>query len=158
MGKEIERKFLVTSNDFKKNCNRERYRQGFLSIDPERVVRIRSTASRAYLTLKGKRNSMMRKEFEYEIPMADALEILSQLCIKPIIEKYRYKIKIGNHLWEIDEFLGANKGLIIAEVELQNEKEAIDWPHWVGREVTNDSRYYNNNLVQNPYQSWEVDE
>ena len=117
-------------------------------------MRVRTVGDRGYLTIKGKNTGMSRLEFEYEIPLADANQLFETLCQTPLIEKYRHCIPVGNHTWEVDEFLGQNQGLIVAEVELTHETEAIAIPDWIGQEVTNDPRYYNVNLAQIPYGQW----
>ncbi len=154
MNKEIERKFLVKNHDFKKIERGVLIRQGFLSTANERVVRIRIKESQAYLTVKGISIGASRTEFEYEIPLKDAEIMISELCEKPVIEKYRYCIKTNDFLWEVDEFKGENEGLIIAEIELRSEDQPFDIPEWVGEEVTGDPRYYNSNLIRHPYSTW----
>jgi CYTH domain-containing protein len=153
MGREIERKFLVTGDAWRKGVG-ERFRQGYLSLDKERTVRIRATPDRAYITVKGPEAGAVRSEFEYEIPLRDAIELLESLCVKPLIEKERHRVSHRDLTWEIDEFFGANRGLVIAEIELESEDQAFDKPAWVGREVTGDPRYYNVNLVAKPYTKW----
>lgn len=133
------------------------YQQGFISTVRERVVRVRIAGSRAFLTIKGISKGPERREFEYEIPVEDAKILLEEICEKPIITKYRYTIPVLDLIWEVDEFLNENKGLIIAEVELQNEDQSIYRPEWLGPEVTNDSRYYNSNLVKFPFSVWKSD-
>ena len=151
--REIERKFLVIGNEYKTGAKKQFIKQGFLSTDPERVVRVRIASKRSWLTLKSKNIGSIRKEFEYQIPIEEANEIIA-LCIQPIIEKIRYKIQHDRHIWEVDEFMGANEGLVIAEVELSSEDEILSLPKWVGTEVTDDPKYYNNNLITNPYSNW----
>lgn len=154
MPKEIERKFLVNNSEFKNLSRGILIRQGFLSSDKERVVRIRIIEDKAFITIKGLSKGSTRSEFEYEIPLNDAEVILDELCKKPIIEKYRYRVKTGNSIWEVDEFMGLNEGLIIAEIELEHENQAFDIPDWIGKEVTDDPRYYNSNLIRNPFTQW----
>jgi len=154
MGKEIERKFLVNSHEFRSKAKGSVIKQGFLNTDPQRVVRIRVRDDHAYLTIKGKSKGMERTEFEYEIPVDDANSMIEELCLKPVIEKIRYVVVFGNHTWEIDEFRGENEGLVIAEVELKNENEDLILPDWIGKEVTGNHKYYNNNLINNPYKTW----
>ncbi len=155
MGYEIERKFLVTNDSWRNLCRKkERYRQGYLSSDPARVVRIRVVGERGIITIKGPAINNIRSEFEYEIPVDDAVVLLTNLCIPPIIEKTRYSVAIDNLLWEIDEFAGENSGLIIAEVELDHPEQKINLPAWIGREVTGETRFYNSNLSRYPYNSW----
>jgi len=154
MGQEIERKFLVVGESWREQAAGIAYRQGFLSIDPERIVRVRVAGARGSVTIKGKSVGPRRAEFEYEIPLGDAQEILEALCRKPLIEKVRYTLVAGAHTWEIDVFEGDNAGLVVAEIELAHEDEAFDRPNWLGDEVTGDPRYFNSNLVTKPYCAW----
>ncbi len=154
MGKEIERKFLVRSQEFKAFSEGILYKQGYLHSDSQKVIRIRVYRDEAYITIKSKVTGISRLEYEYPIPAGDANEILDKLCRKPFIEKYRYTCEYKGFTWEIDEFCGENQGLIIAEIELQREDQAFERPEWVGEEVTGDSRYYNSSLVSNPYTRW----
>ncbi len=154
MAVEIERKFLVKNNAWRSLAEGCLYRQGYLPSQNKTTMRVRTVGDRGYLTIKGKNTGMSRLEFEYEIPLADANQLLETLCQTPLIEKYRHCIPVGNHTWEVDEFLGQNQGLIVAEVELTHETEAIAIPDWIGQEVTNDPRYYNVNLAQIPYGQW----
>jgi CYTH domain-containing protein len=155
MGEEIERKFLVLGDGWRETAEGIAYRQGFLSTEPERTVRVRTAGDRGTITIKGKNVGARRAEFEYEIPLADAQQMLDTLCKRPLIEKVRYTLSAGAHTWEIDVFGGDNAGLVVAEIELGSEDEAFDKPGWVGDEVTADPRYFNSNLVDNPYRSWE---
>jgi adenylate cyclase len=153
---EIERKFLVISDAFKSDVLRQNHiAQGYLSSVPERAVRVRIKGEKGYLTIKGKTNEsgLSRFEWEKEIPVAEAKELL-QLCEKGVIEKIRYEIQVSQHIFEVDEFYGENKGLIMAEVELQSETETFETPIWLGEEVTNDNRYYNAYLSQHPFKTW----
>ena len=153
MGTEIERKFLVFGEQWREyEC--VECRQGYVSADGQRTVRVRVGGQRAFLTVKGATRGATRLEFEYEIPLTDAEEMLVQLCQGPLIEKQRYRIPGGNVTWEVDEFSGANAGLVLAEVELQFEEQPVELPSWIGKEVTDDHRYYNAHLVRHPYQSW----
>ncbi len=154
MGEEIERKFLVTGDQWRRGAESVRFRQGFLSTEPERTVRVRVAGERATLTIKGISVGARRTELEYEIPLADGQQMLDTLCKRPLIEKTRYRTKLGTHTWEVDVFEGDNSGLIIAEIELQSEDELFDRPDWLGEEVTHDPRYFNSNLVAHPYRSW----
>ena len=154
MGVEIERKFLVRGDAWKTLGEPVFFRQGYLSSQKERTVRVRIEGERAVITIKGKSVGATRGEWEYTIPVPDAAELLDGLCEQPLIEKYRRKIAIGAHVWEVDEFLGANAGLVVAEIELGAEDEAFDMPDWVGFEVTDDARYYNSNLIKHPYCNW----
>ena len=152
MSKEIERKFLV-KNDTWRNASGTRYRQGYLSSVKERTVRVRMIEDQGYLTIKGIAVGATRLEFEYEIPREDA-ETLLGLCEQPLIEKNRHKVEHGGFIWEVDEFFGDNQGLIIAELELESEDQEFPSPDWVGEEVTEDPRYYNANLIKNPFTAW----
>jgi CYTH domain-containing protein len=154
MGKEIERKFLVKDSSWRAQDAGKRYRQGYLSTVKERTVRVRSVGDKAYLTIKGITVGASRPEYEYEIPVADANEMLDQLCERPLIEKTRYRIQHDGLVWEIDEFEGENRGLITAEVELKDEHQSVAVPAWVGEEVTGDPRYFNANLVATPFSKW----
>jgi adenylate cyclase len=154
MGVEIERKFLVIDDRWRSLSTGVLYRQGYIADQPGRTVRVRIAGDRGFLTIKGSTNGITRLEFEYMIPINDANEMLNRLCTSPIIEKYRYKISLGNIIWEVDEFLGDNQGLIIAEVELQNAEQAIDLPDWLGEDVSHDPRYYNSNLSKHPFKDW----
>ena len=153
---EIERKFLVLSNDFIAEAfSKKRIVQAYLSSNPERTVRIRIKGDNGFLTIKGKGNSSgtTRLEWETEIPLQDAEKLLT-ICESGIIEKIRHEVKVGNHIYEVDVFSGENEGLIIAEIELSAENEAFEKPHWLGKEVTNDERFYNAYLSVNPFKSW----
>jgi CYTH domain-containing protein len=158
MAREIERKFLVRDRRFEAGADATRYRQGYLSTEPERNVRVRTKGERAYLTVKGKADDgpagLVRLEYEYEVPPADADEILDRLCHKPLIEKDRYRVEHGGLTWEVDVFHGDNEGLVVAEVELDDPDQPFEKPPWVGEEVTGDPRYLNANLVRKPYREW----
>lgn len=154
MGVEIERKFLVRGDAWKALAEPVFFRQGYLSSHKERTVRVRIEGDRAVMTIKGKNVGATRGEWEYPIPVQDAVELLDGLCEQPLIEKYRRKIAIGGHVWEVDEFLGANAGLVVAEIELGSENEAFDQPEWIAAEVTDDARYYNSNLIRHPFLTW----
>lgn len=154
MGTEIERKFLVRSDAWRGLSDGVRYRQGYLNSAKERTVRIRTVGEKAFLTIKGISVGATRAEYEYPIPTADCNAMLDTLAEKPLIEKTRYKIRHGVHTWEIDEFAGDNHGLIVAEIELQREDEPFDKPDWIGTEVTGDPRYFNSNLIKQPFTSW----
>jgi len=154
MGYEIERKFLVVGNQWKKDTDGILYRQGYLSTEKERTVRVRSIENSAFLTVKGINTGIRRLEFEYEIPLYDAEMMLDDLCEQPIIEKYRYSITYKRFTWEVDEFLGENAGLVIAEIELDYEEQSFELPPWIGKEVSGDPRYFNSALSIHPYQSW----
>lgn len=153
---EIERKFLITSQDFKKEAfTQNRIKQGYLSSVPERTVRVRVKADRAFMTVKGASNAsgLSRFEWEKEITLQDANQLLL-LCEKGVIDKTRFEVKKGKHIYEIDEFYGENEGLIMAEIELNSENENFEKPSWLGQEVTSDNRYYNSYLSKNPYKNW----
>ena len=155
---EIERKFLVTSHAYKTDAFKStRIVQGFLNTNPERTVRIRIKGSDGFLTVKGKssENGLSRFEWEKEISKTDA-EALLQFCEKGIIDKVRYEVKYGNHIFEVDEFFGENEGLIIAEVELNTENEVFEKPNWLGEEVTGQLKYYNSLLSKAPFNSWNL--
>ena len=155
MPKEIERKFLTTSSDYRKLAHGESYKQGYICRLTDKIVRIRIAGYKAYITVKGKlHNATTRLEYEYEIPVDHAEEMLEMLCEKPFIEKTRYKVCWGKDVWEVDEFHGENEGLVVAELEMPTEDYKFELPPWVGKEVTNDMRYINANLISNPYKSW----
>lgn len=154
MATEIERKFLVRGESWRGLAPGVEYCQGYIPTRDHRTVRARIAGTTGYLTLKGPMQGISRSEFEYEIPVAEARQILDELCDRPLIEKVRYKIPVENHIWELDEFSGDNTGLILAEVELELEKEEFELPDWAGEEVTGDRRYYNSYLVQHPFTSW----
>lgn len=153
MAKEIERKFLVSGDAWRALAAGVRYRQGYLSTVKERTVRVRTVDERGYLTVKGITVGASRLEFEYEIPTADAASLL-ELCEQPLVEKVRYKIPQDGVIWEVDEFEGVNRGLIVAECELQSEDQALTPPEWIGKEVTGDPRYFNSNLISHPFSMW----
>lgn len=154
MGIEIERKFLVNGNAWKSLGEGVLLRQGYLSSAPERVVRVRVEGESAMLTIKGRSTGATRNEWEYPIPLADAQALLDSLCERPIIEKHRYRIAYDGMIWEVDEFLGENVGLVVAEIELASEEQVFAKPEWVGEEVTHDPRYFNANLLRHPFSTW----
>jgi CYTH domain-containing protein len=157
MSLEIERKFLVKGEGWRAHGSGLLYRQGYLSTVPGRSVRVRLVRDKGYLTIKGAAIGITRAEYEYIIPAAEASEMLDELCERPLIEKTRYRIEHQGLIWEIDEFAGDNRGLIIAEVELEEEDQAIMLPDWVGKEVTGDPRYYNASLITDPFTSWPLE-
>ncbi len=153
---EIERKFLVVSEDFKKEAFKNfSIKQGFLNTDPERTVRLRITGDKAFITIKGKssKNGLSRFEWEKEIDVKEA-EALFELCEPGIIEKTRYLVKAGDFVFEIDEFYGENEGLKVAEIELNKETDTFEKPQWLGTEVTGEIKYYNSQLSKNPFKNW----
>ncbi|TRX37549.1 CYTH domain-containing protein [Flavobacterium restrictum] len=153
---EIERKFLVTSTAFMDQAFvNNRIVQGYISTDPDRTVRIRIKGEKGFITIKGKgsESGLSRFEWEKEIPLLEAQQLL-QLCEKGSIDKTRFEVKIGAHVFEIDVFYGENQGLVMAEIELQSEVEAFEKPDWLGEEVTGDVRYYNAYLSKNPFLQW----
>ena len=154
MATEIERKFLVKDEQWRSLGVGTVYRQGYLSTKKSCSVRVRLVGNQGFLTIKGLTEGFSRTEFEYPIPAEDAQEMLDHLCDHPLIEKTRYKIEYAGLTWEIDEFAGDNQGLIVAEVELSDENYSLELPDWIGQEVSDDPRYYNVNLVQNPYSKW----
>lgn len=154
MAVEIERKFRITDVDFLARRAGERLTQGYLSHDPRATVRLRVQGDNAWLTIKGKTHGASRSEFEYPIPTADAHAMLDEMCPEGVIDKTRYRIKVGEHVWEVDEFHGDNQGLVVAEVELDSEDQPFERPPWLGEEVTGDPRYYNSALSRTPYGQW----
>lgn len=154
MGVEIERKFLVKGDDWRTLGEPVLLRQGYLSSHAERTVRVRIEGERAVLTIKSKNVGAARGEWEYPIPVAEAAELLDRLCERPLIEKYRRRIPYAGFVWEVDEFLGENAGLVVAEIELPAEDAAFDKPDWAGEEVTHDLRYLNSRLIKQPYSTW----
>ena len=154
MALEIERKFKVANADWRDSVTRSTsLRQGYLSNKPEATVRVRLENGVGTLTIKSKTRCISRSEFEYDIPSSEATQLL-QLCEGPLIEKIRHLVIIGEHTWEIDEFIGDNQGLIIAEIELSSEDESFEKPAWLSKEVSDDARYYNSSLVNHPYSQW----
>jgi CYTH domain-containing protein len=155
MGIEIERKFLVDHDKWAKveKPQGTHYRQGYLLNDDERTIRIRVTDKQGYVTFKGESSGISRAEFEYEIPAEDGTELLNHFA-KSELEKIRYRIEFAGKLWEVDEFLGKNKGLIMAEIELQDESEEFEEPDWITAEVSGDERYYNSYLSEHPFTNW----
>ena len=155
MGVEIERKFLVVEDSWREAARPGvLYRQGYLSTDPGNAVRVRVSGNRAWLNIKSATVGVTRREYEYEIPATDAHAILEELCVKPLIEKTRFVVEHDGRTWEIDVFEGDNEGLVVAEVELESEDEAVTLPAWAGEDVSHDVRYYNQRLVEHPYSRW----
>ncbi len=152
---EIERKFLVINDNWRSLAQGKVYRQGYIeTANKITTIRVRIIGEKAYLTIKSKTEGISRHEFEYPVPLEDGKIMLDTLCNRPLIEKIRYQLYHDNLMWEIDEFQGENQGLIIAEVELQDENQIINLPDWVGKEVSDDPKYYNVNLTKYPYQTW----
>jgi CYTH domain-containing protein len=151
---EIERKFLLSDEAWRDGARGVLYRQGYLCTDPERTVRVRLGGEAAILAIKGAGDGLARPEFEYPIPAEEAALLLDSLCLQPLVEKYRYLVPFAGLTWEIDEFLGANAGLLLAEVELTRADQAVVLPPWIGREVTGDHRYYNAWLARHPFTTW----
>jgi CYTH domain-containing protein len=156
MAKEIERKFLVNSDQYRTLARGVHYHQGYIPTVSGVTVRVRIAGDHAFVTLKSKAKGFSRDEYEYEIPKTDAEEMLSRLCAHPTIEKYRYVIPAQEPglKWEIDEFLGDNAGLVVAEIEVPDENTTFTRPSWVGEEVTGDHRYYNSALCVKPFKDW----
>ena len=154
MGIEIERKFLIDTDKLPPLHNGYTIKQGYIQTVDHTTVRVRIRNDEAFLTIKGKSIGASRLEFEYPIPLQDANNMLDNLCQISVIAKMRYLVEYERHVWEVDVFKGSNKGLIVAEVELDNEEEAFSLPNWVTEEVTDDIRYFNSNLIKNPYCNW----
>jgi len=154
MAIEIERKFLVVGDSWRTLGVGIAYRQGYLVSTQGLTVRVRIAGDAGYLTIKGASSGISRAEFEYVIPILDATEMLNTLCERPLIEKVRHRILWEGLVWEIDEFAGANQGLILAEVELTDPNQSLSLPSWVGDEVSHDPRYFNAYLAKHPYREW----
>ena len=162
MATEIERKFLVKPDEWQQFCqvpdpallSSTLYRQGYIFSSVSKTVRIRIAGDRGFITIKGPTQGYARSEFEYEIPLADAIAMLDQLCAPPLIEKTRHRVAWDHLIWEVDEFAGENQGLVMAEVELTDANQAITLPAWAGAEVSHDPRYFNANLAKHPFTRW----
>jgi adenylate cyclase len=155
MNIEIEKKFLVKNNEWKKlTAHITKFQQGYLCIDTSRTIRVRVSEECCWINIKGKTEINFRLEFEYEIPRRDALVLLQTFCVRPIIHKTRYKIQWEGLCWEIDEFQSDNEGLVLAEIELKSPDQPIRLPNWIGEDVTDNAAYYNASLVLNPYKNW----
>jgi CYTH domain-containing protein len=155
MGNEIERKFLLANDSWRENAQGIFFRQGYIiNRRPGQTVRVRTCNNSGFLTIKGKSTGITRLEFEYPIPLEDANILLDQLCEQPILEKIRYLVNFKGFTWEIDEFLGDNTGLLIAEIELEAEDQLFPKPPWIGEEVSGDNRYFNSSLISNPFKHW----
>lgn len=155
MAKEIERKFLIKKELWQPKGEGISIRQGYLSLEPERTVRVRLKGERGFLTIKGKNHGISRTEMEYEIPAGDAAQLLDEMCLRPLVEKVRYTESYQGQQWEIDIFAGDNAGLAVAEAELESEAAELVLPDWAGQEVSGDARYYNSSLIHNPYKNWQ---
>ena len=155
MAREIERKFLVKTGAWTPQGAGTHFRQGYLNSQKERVVRVRIQGGQATLTIKGPTAGITRSEFEYPIPLDDAAVLLETLCEQPVIDKHRHVEQHGGHTWEIDVFHGDNEGLVVAEVELASEHDALTLPSWAGADVSSDPRYFNSNLLKHPYSRWQ---
>ena len=151
MGTEIEKKFLIADNNWQGLAVGKAYFQGYLNSEKGRTVRVRTIGDKGFLTIKGPNDHGARLEYEYDIPLQDARELLERLCHKPLIEKIRHCIPFAGFIWEVDEFKGENQGLLLAEIELAFVGQDFEKPPWIGQEVTGDIRYYNANLVRNPF-------
>ncbi len=156
MPSEIERKFLIHPERINLPANGTEIKQGYLPLSEssKTTMRVRVKADEGTIAVKGENRGAVRAEYEYAIPLDHALEMLESLCQKPLVEKTRYELTIGAHLWEVDVFHGDNAGLILAEVELTDENEIFERPDWLAQDVTDDARYYNSNLLQNPFKRW----
>lgn len=155
---EIERKYLVVGDDYRRSGTPVRIVQGYICSSPERVVRVRIKGDRAFLTIKDATVGFSRHEFEYQIPVADAEVMLQSICTQPVIDKTRWIVPAGGYLWEVDEFHAENDGLVVAEIELECADEVFPLPAWVGKEVTGVERYYNACLFSHPYSAWTATE
>jgi adenylate cyclase len=154
MGVEIERKFLLSGEGWRALGEPVLLRQGYLCSDPARTVRVRIEGESGLLTIKSKSTGATRGEWEYPIPLAEAQELLDRVCERPLVEKYRRRIPYAGFTWEVDEFLGENAGLVVAEIELPSEDTSFDKPAWIGQEVTGEKRYYNSSLIRFPFSQW----
>ena len=154
MGIEIERKFLIAGDEWRGGAKSSFYRQGYIFAEKKGVIRIRTIDQIGFITIKSAPVGLMRQEYEYEIPFADANTMLDNMCDNYIVEKKRYKINYGKHVWEIDEFTGHNLGLLLAEIELTEENESFEQPSWLGDEVSHDPKYHNSNLSKLPFTQW----
>lgn len=158
MAKEIEYKFTVVNEEWKNKSTSKNYKQGYLSIERGRTVRIRLEDNEAKFTIKGEKMGPEGAEFEYNIPLEDAENILENLCLKPLIEKKRFFVNYSGKRWVVDEFIGDNSGLLLAEIELDDLNEHFEKPTWLGRDVTDDPKYKNANLVSYPFNKWSKEE
>ncbi len=155
MSVEIERKFLPKDDAWRQAVHgSQRLRQGYLNNETRCSVRVRTSSDQGWLNIKSVTIGAQRQEFEYEIPVDEAHKMLDTLSLKPLIEKVRHFVKVGQHIWEIDEFEGDNAGLIVAEIELDHPEDEFEKPNWLGVEVTHDVRYYNTSLCRHPFKEW----
>jgi len=155
MAKEIERKFLVNSEEYKnKKINSQKIKQGYFASGVRVRTSLDGNHGRGFITFKSPKEGMTRTEFEYEVPYIEAKEILEDLCDGPIIKKNRHIVMFDNNKWEVDEFLGDNDGLVVAEIEIPNEEYKFKIPDWIGAEVTHEKKYYNSDLTETPYNKW----
>lgn len=155
MATEIERKFLIVNDDWRGQVSEKKIiRQGYFGRTAKASIRIRVSGNSANINIKSATLDVTRKEYEIPVPLADAEEMLEHLCERPLIEKVRHIVPAGDHVWEIDEFSGDNKGLVVAEIELSSADESFSRPKWLGEEVSHDKRYYNVCLVRHPYKDW----
>jgi adenylate cyclase len=156
MGVEIERKFLTRNENWRGDIERSLpMRQGYLHRADDSAIRVRISGDHAHINIKKTEDGIQRLEYEYEIPVQDAVEMLDRVAIQQQIDKTRHEIRVGDHLWEVDEFHGDNEGLVVAEIELTHADEPFDRPEWIGKEVSQDRRYFNSNLIIHPYNSWQ---
>jgi len=159
VAREIERKFLVAGDGWRAAADASQdMRQGYLVLEGRSSVRVREAGGEAWLNIKSFELGIERREFEYAIPVADAREMLANLCQGPLLEKCRHRVPVGGHVWEVDEFFGDNAGLVVAEIELGHPDEPFERPSWVGREVSHEPRYYNVRLVRHPFRNWSAAE
>jgi len=155
MGLEIERKFLLLNDSWREQVERRiEIQQGYLAQDERSAIRVRIFGQQAHLNIKATDDGIRRHEFEYEIPLEDARALFEHVVKGPVVEKVRHELTVGRHLWEIDEFLGANAPLVVAEIELASADEPFERPAWLGKEVSTDRRYYNSNLARKPFSQW----
>lgn len=159
MATEIEHKYIVVNDSYLQGYSKKvYYKQGYLTTTPSCTVRVRIADTQAYLTIKGENKGASRPEYEYAIPIEQAQSMLNTMCTTPIVEKTRYIYEHQGHTWEIDRFAGDNEGLVMAEIELNDEKESYELPPFVGKNVTGIARYYNSCLSQHPYSQWSEEE
>ncbi len=156
MGYEIERKFLVRDSSYRKGLHPHQLRQGYLQNTPHQVIRVRTDDERGFLTIKGRSEGISRLEFEYEIPHEEALMLLDHFCGGKVVSKQRTHVPFCGFVWEVDEFFGENEGLVLAEIELPEADTPFPLPAWVGKEVSGDPRYFNNQLILRPHSTWDV--